>query len=400
MKWLQERLIIYPRIIITFYVLAFAILLVSGLFSPSGLTDFLHRPLGEDFSPFWMASHLSLAGTPGTVYDFPKFVAAMENFFQVRVLYPWFYPPTFLLLVYPLACLPYLPSLFLWLGLTMGGYLAVLRRIAPHPQTIWLALAFPGTFENFMHGQNGFLSALFLGGGLLLLDRQPLAGGVLLGLLSYKPHLLPLVPVALIAGRRWRGLLGVALGALALAVGSYLVFGQEVWLLFFKNSSLTLQLFQEKSVRLDKMITLLAAAIQYGASFRLAWLLQGAFSLGIAALVAFVWYREPPLAIRASALALGMLLVPPQAFPYDLALLALPLAWLGWEGYNNGWAPGEQILLFIGWLSPLAVVVLNFLGLYVAPLILMALLLLALKRSRITMPHLKLCEEELGKPRP
>jgi hypothetical protein len=394
MNWLSERINLYPRIILAFYALTIAILIISAISAPFGLTASSHDPLGCDFSHYWVASQLSLEGDPGAVYNFPKFLAALENTFKVKLLYPWFYPPTYLLLVYPLAVVPYLPSLVLWLGLTLGGYLAILRRIAPHPRTLWLALAFPGTFENFIHGQNGFLSAIFLGGGLLLLDRQPLAGGLLLGLLSYKPHLLPLVPLALIAGRRWRALTGAALGTLALAAGSYLVFGPEIWRLFLKNSSLTVQLLQDKAMPLDKMVTCFAALLHYGVSFRFAWLLQGALSLAVATLVAVIWRRKPSSPLCASALVLGILLATPYAFPYDLALLALPLAWLGWAGYNEGWSTVEQALLLIGWCAPFAVVALNLIGLYVTPLILLALLLLVLNRSELPIPLPKICEEE------
>ena len=84
-------------------------------------------------------------------------------------------------MILPLALLPYLASLVAWLLVTLSNYLLVIRRIAPHPLTPWLALAFPGTFQNFIQGQNGFLSAALLGGGLVILDRFPLTGGMLLG---------------------------------------------------------------------------------------------------------------------------------------------------------------------------------------------------------------------------
>ena len=64
-----------------------------------------------------------------------------------------------------------------------------------------LALAFPATFINLFHGQNGFLNAALLGAALLALDRRPVVAGILFGLLSYKPHLGLLVPLALLAGR-------------------------------------------------------------------------------------------------------------------------------------------------------------------------------------------------------
>jgi hypothetical protein len=61
--------------------------------------------------------------------------------------------------------------------------------------------------------------------------------------------------------------------------------------------------------------------------------------------------------------------------------LALPLAWLGWEGFSKGWRPGEPTGLFIGWLTPLlAPVLAKWLSLQVVPLVLLMLLILSLLR--------------------
>jgi len=108
----------------------------------------------------------------------------------------------------PLSLLPYLASLAIWLAATLAVFLLVLWRIGRLPLIFLLSLAFPGTWINFICGQNGFLSAALLGGGLLLLDRFPLVAGLLLGLLGFKPHLAFLVPVALLAGRHGKALLG------------------------------------------------------------------------------------------------------------------------------------------------------------------------------------------------
>ena len=116
--------------------------------------------------------------------------------------------------------------------MTLAGYLLIVRRIAPHHLIIWWALAFPGAFQNFGYGQNGFLSVILLGGGLLLLESNPFLGGLLLGLFSYKPHLAVLVPLALLAGRRWRALAGLLTGALGLALASLWVFGPDIWRVF------------------------------------------------------------------------------------------------------------------------------------------------------------------------
>jgi hypothetical protein len=383
MKWLTEqRLHVYPRIIVALYALLAVFFVVAALWSGPGLTVYQGKPLGFDFSHYWLASSLALSGEQATVYEVPKFLKAQETrFHTTRSQLPWLYPPTFLLLILPLALLPYPASLALWLGVTLSGYVAVLRRIAPHPLTPWLALAFPGAYQNFFSGQNGFLSAIFLGGGLGLLTRRPILGGALLGLASYKPHLMVLVPVALAAGRQWRALLA-ALGAAALlAAASLLLWGPGVWLAFWKNAALPARLYDMGLLPVNKMVTVFAAALQLGASFSTALAIQGLVMIAVTALVFWVWRRGAPFPVCAAALVLGLLLFTPYAFPYDLALLALPLAWLGWEGYSRGWEPGEQILLFSGWVIPLAGPAFN---LPVVPLALLALFLPVVRRAAAT----------------
>src|ERR1700755_1378688 len=90
--------------------------------------------------------------------------------------YGWLYPPLFLLVVTPLALLPYPLALLLWQGATFALYPAVigaiLRRLRRDDATVarlWLpaAAAFPAAFINLGHGQNGFLTAGLLGAALI-----------------------------------------------------------------------------------------------------------------------------------------------------------------------------------------------------------------------------------------
>lgn len=383
MRWLnRERLTVYPRIILVGYILCGAGLVLSAAYSKTGLTDFLDRPLGADFSHYWTASFLAQTGHPLTVYQAPEFIAALEAFFKVKYPVPWFYPPTFLLMVYPLAFLPYLVSLGLWLAATLTAFLAVVRRIAPHPLTPWLALAFPGTFQNFFNGQNGFLSTALLGGGLLLLNQSPWVAGFLLGMVSYKPHLFALVPVALIAARRWQALLAALSTAMLLALASFLFLGQGVWVAFWKNLALTMTLVREGQLPINKMVTIFATLLQVGVGFSYALVIQGVVMVLVATGVFYVWQGRISLARQASTLVLGTLLFTPYAFSYDLALLALPLAWLGWEGYNAGWLPGEPGLLCLGWVLPFITPLMAIIKCPITPLILAALLILVVKSSK------------------
>jgi hypothetical protein len=388
MNWLnRDQLIILPRIFLVFYLLFGAALVFSALHSRTGLLDFFNRPLGADFSQFWVASSLTLKGNSAAVYDFPKFVAAQKAAFQVDFPFPWVYPPTYLLVVYPLGLLPYLASLSAWLAVTISPYLALLRRLAPHPATLWLALAFPGTFENLLHGQNGFLTTALIGWGLLLLDHSPLAGGFLLGLVSLKPHLMVLVPLALVAGRRWKALAALLGSASILGVISLLAFGGEVWLAFLKNLMFPMKLVATGAMPVSKMITPFAAFLMAGAPFSVALALQAGVMAAVAFGVYWIWRRDLPLALRGSALVLGLLLFTPHAFPYDLALLALPLAWLGWQGFSRGCTPAEQVLLSLAWLIPILAPLLGRVRVQLAPLILAGLFVLVLQKGKMRPPR-------------
>ena len=378
--WLLSRFItILLPLIVTLYFLMWAFWVTTG----SGLSDRSGNPIGGDYSYYWAAESLVLQGDAAAVYDFPRLRAVELAVFGKEASVPFPYPPTFLLLLLPLGLLPYLPSLALWLTATGGGYLWLIRRLAPHPRIIWLALAFPGTFQNLGFGQNGWLSALLLGGGLLLLDRWPLAAGALFGLLTYKPHLTALIPVALVAARRWRALLALGLTAAGWALASLLILGPEAWSGFLKNVPVAVKLLETgKFALIYKMPTVFSAALLAGAGLTAARVLQAVVMLAAAAAVAWAWRRGAAPAIRNAVLILGTLLFIPHSFIYDLAILALPLAWLGWDGYTRGWLPGEKIFLVLGFLTPLVAVGLaQATHLQIAPLVLGALMYLALRRA-------------------
>jgi len=69
--------------------------------------------------------------------------------------------------------------------------------------------------------------------GFRLLERSPVLGGSLLGVLTIKPQFWLMTPVALIAGGEWRALLSAGITALALLVASAAVFGLDTWQSWF-----------------------------------------------------------------------------------------------------------------------------------------------------------------------
>jgi hypothetical protein len=309
-------------------------------------------PIAQDFPLHYTASFLAQTGEPGAVYDYSRF-SSVEEELTGWGPHPWPYPPTALLLDLPLALAPYFVSLAVWLAVTMGFYLLVLYRLAPHPITILGTLAFFGTFENFYFGQNGFVNAALLGGGLLYLASSPFLGGMLLGLLSYKPHIFVLIPLALILGRRWRALLGALVSASALVIASAVVFGPDIWQSFLDNIAGTMTNLQTESRWFYKMPSVFAAARLAGCSAAVAWGLHSLGMLGALILLAWTWTGQTSPADRAASLVIAILLFSPHIWYYDLTLLAIPLAMFWWQGYTSGWFPGEQVLLILSWSLPM-----------------------------------------------
>jgi alpha-1,2-mannosyltransferase len=313
----------------------------------------------SDFCHYWVAGRLAMAGEPTAVYDFARLQAFGQAVGGLHVKIPWFNTPTFLMLVLPFSLVPYHAALFLWILTTLVGYLIIIRRLAPLSQFTWLALAFPSTLLNISYGQNGFLSVIFLGGGLVLLDRSPIAAGIFLGLMTFKPQFALLIPIALAAGRLWRTLSAMLVTSGALIGATALLFGMDVWGAFLQKIMVMIgglkggQISAAITLPLEKMPTVLSAMKLIGADFLTAAVVQVIVGLAIVAIVGWTWHSKASPAIRSAILVLGTFLVTPYAFVYDNILIAIALACLGWEGYTKGWLPGEKICLFFAWITPI-----------------------------------------------
>jgi hypothetical protein len=311
-----------------------------------------YASVGEDFPLFWTASYMALNGKIADIYNSAKFIEVEKGFIGHNQHHVWLYPPTFLLIVLPLALLPYLASLAVWLAITLVSYLLVIWRIFPEPRRIFEILCFPGIWINFLAGHNGFLSGALLGGGLIFLDRSPNLAGVLLGSLFYKPHLAILVIIALLAGRLWRVLWVTVVSAIVMGLASGLVLGFGTWVAFFQNIAFGAQ-FTDGPHFWVRMPTIYAAARLAGSGTIVAWILQGITLSGVIAGVTWVWSKKASEATRASILVVGILLSTGYVFIYDYAILAIPFAWLWKESQTTGWLSWERPVLVCCWAIPL-----------------------------------------------
>lgn len=354
-------------------------------------------PLYTDFTPTYAASIIVRELPAEFVYMQRTMIAAGKE--AARRIYgtitdaqagvvgfaPWMYPPTFVLLVLPLAHLPYLLAWGGWLGLTALPYLLTMRRILPGSLAWPFALAAPPVFFNVMYGQTGFISGGLIGGGLLLLRDRPWWAGLLIGLASVKPHLGVLIPFALAAGGHWRAFGAATLTVLATIALSVLVLGDDPWFAFIGTTLFHLEGFQVGAFALPAMATVWGALRLAGMATEQAWTAQFAVSALMLALVVWAWFvgrRHPEShGLQAAILCLATPLTLPLAFLYDLVLIVPAAGWLLADMLRRS-AGREEYALLAGGMGVLlgAKELAKVLSLQIAPWVLSLLLGLAVYR--------------------
>lgn len=374
-KWIFSHFVKFtPPVLFFSFLIKFC---YNILFNDSGETDFLM---------FWFASLWATDGRAPALYEFTGSPSDIVESNGIHFPIGWFNSPSMLLILLPFSFLPYTVSLLVWLSTTLLLFISVVKRIAPHPLTHWFLLGFPATLINIGYAHNGFLSAGLLGSGLLLVDKSAYLAGFLLGLLTYKPQLAVLLPVALIAARKWKTLLAFFLSSSLLIISSAAIFGLDMWIAFFKKIPVMTMFLGEGYfgwvVHWDKMSSVYAMLVHAGCPLKAARIVQGLVMIGVSFLVATVWYRNVGSPKKESVLILSILLFTPYLFEYDLTLLGLVIAWMAWDRYKNDLRPSYQILLTLGWFTPLiSIITLHTINLSMTPLLVIALLYWVIKYS-------------------
>jgi Glycosyltransferase family 87 len=209
-----------------------------------------------------------------------------------------------------------------------------------------VVLACPFTAWNFLAAQNGFLMASLVGASLLFLDRRPVLAGVFLGFLTCKPQFGVLFPVALLAARQWRTIASAAITAGLLAGASVAAFGTAVWAAFPRElvaqAGFNLLADPDSSWGCLQTIYGLIRSLQGGAA--LAWLVQAVMTSGIAVIVWLVWRSQVRYPLKAATLSAGAFIATPHAFAYDLAAIAIAVAFLARDQIAWGSLRGEQTI--------------------------------------------------------
>lgn len=321
----------------------------SGLLLPNGAV------IGGDYIAFYAAGQAALAGDAAQVYDPAAFEAMLRDIAPLRERYglTWQYPPTYFLLLAPFAFLAYAPGYALWTGASAAGFLAAMRGAGVKGLFLFVIVAAPSAFHAAITGQNGFLTGALLAVAALYPDKRPVAAGLAAALLTVKPQLGALIPVAYLAGGCWRAFGVAAAGALALAALSAIAFGPETWPAFIEGLRAASDRLGAGLMPLYKMATPFAGARLAGLPVEAAAAIYLVCALAAMIGVGLVWRRVRDEELRAAALVAGVFLVAPYGYYYELIVLALPVALIVRRAMEKGWLPHEQTLVTLAFLLPL-----------------------------------------------
>ncbi len=251
-----------------------------------------------------------------------RFQHGLEPLFTAQ-FYPFLYPPTFLLVLWPLGHLGYEAARVAWAGGTLLLFLFAVLAPKWRPGLLLAALVAPATIVSLIYGQNGFLTAALMIGGLRSVRTRPVLAGVLLGLLAYKPQLAILVPVALVAGGHGRALLAAAATVAVVAASASIAFGPALWREWLDAGAAQWPMVQAFAAGHDQLVpTVTAAAHLLGLDLEAAAAAQLLAALAAAAAVWTCWRRDGGGALAIAAVPTATLLATPYAFVYDLPMVA------------------------------------------------------------------------------
>jgi len=296
------------------------------------------QPRFGDFFAFW--SFGRFAATFGSaIYD-PFSLVAYQHTLDPTLIggYPYPYPPTFLLILIPLGMMALPLAYFCWIASTLSLYVfATLGRNWRSISGLALLVA-PTTLVTVISGQNGFLSAALLVGGLRCLTRWPACGGILLGLMTYKPQFLLLLPIVLIASRNIQALVAACVTVLFVVVISSAALGWSIWQIWISQFPTYQHLLQANQASLDHMMpTMVAGARAIGVSAGVGYTAQFLCSVVVAVLTWRACRRglsEQTIAM----VAIGTIIVAPYAMIYDMPMIAAAVA-IDWQARREACVP-------------------------------------------------------------
>lgn len=201
------------------------ILVVSALLNLFVYLGLIHSNFSEnDFRLYYAGAKVGLQYGWSHIYDPQLHQVAVA---ALRPAGPWYAlltPAPITWLVAPLTLLGYAGAYWVWVASSLAIFAAALWYARPRHHSAllyfsWWAALGPLWFSAYEGQVTILVAAALLSGWRLLETRRDILGGAILATALFKPHLVLLLPLALLVGGRFRALLGFAAVAAAAGVG-------------------------------------------------------------------------------------------------------------------------------------------------------------------------------------
>lgn len=356
--WLTIQRVKGYSVILLLFLVAMTGMVIAvqhGVFGPYGETVF------TDFSSLYAAGSLAISSAPTHVYSWEAIQQTqLAIYHDPSVSYNiFFYPPPILLLLAPLAHLPYLVAFYFWIGIQLLAYIVViqmlLRRILPlYPVGIIPFLAFPAVFYSEGIGQNALLTVVIMGSFFLFMDQgRKLLAGLILGCLFYKPHFGLAFPFIFLLSKEWRVFLGAMVSVLSIVALTSFFFTPEIWASYINYAMADMTHVYGGLKEAGKTVNTNIFISIYGTLSTLHLHKEVALTVHflVAALATIMtthfWMATTNKAIRNGSLIACMLLVPPVIVFYELLLMVLAFIYLVDDVRRHGWLAGEKLLFLL-----------------------------------------------------
>ncbi|MEX3967974.1 glycosyltransferase family 87 protein [Paraburkholderia sp. EG286B] len=319
---------------------------------------------GSDFRVFWCTSEVSLRHGAAAAFDNQRLLACEASLQAgtplANMFAPWIYPPTFHLLVYPLALLPYAASYALFMGIGIALCLFACMPAMKQNALPWITVAaFPGIWVTMVHGQNSLLTLALAAGALLMLETAPVWAGVCAGMLVIKPQLGILFPLFFLCGRHYRACAATILTAGLLCTVSTVPFGWSLWIRFFQSAAW----FQDVALSHNEgglwraMPTVFAFLRAAGVGAGAAYSIHVAIALAAVLATSMTWARRMNRELLAAAAIVTTLMIQPYLVYYDLAWLLLPIvcicAHANTRHSSTSLSAMDHAFVTLAWFTPL-----------------------------------------------
>ncbi|PYR77701.1 MAG: hypothetical protein DMF87_15535 [Acidobacteria bacterium] len=291
-----------------------------------------------DFPHFYTLGAVTRARASHLLYDTHALDALQRSLVPDStgdVFIPVYAPVTGLMFA-PFSVFSYFTAGALWALVTIAVYMTcVWLAWAPAARAFsdpWFAiaapLAFPAAWQLAVYGQTTAVPLFaFTAAWCALEGNRAILAGAALSLLAIKPQFALVITAMAMMTADWRLMLGAAIGAGLQALAVLATFDASV----FGAYARMLQrlpaiggLLEPKPYNMHS-IRALTQMLPPAAD----WVVWSVLAVIVIAATRIVWRSNTPMRMRFGTLVLASILVDPHLTTYDVAVLVLPVAWIG-----------------------------------------------------------------------